>query len=1089
MSRSHLDCTRSICAGFLGLALIPAAFQTADAHLSIIRKGIEAAGDRTFFQRYGGALAAGDFNGDGVEDLASGAPFASDSGVERAGAVVVSWGSEHGLTHVGSTVHVATEFGVSTTEEAQFGYALAAADLNRNGFDDLIVAAPWEDVNGRADAGRIYFFLGSEDGLVPGPSFVQEDFGGVSLSDELFGAALLIDYLNNDIHQDLVVSSPGNTAERGGQIFIVDGTDFGPFGETRIIGPGSLGFSSQADRFGWALASGNLAGNTARELVVGAPRRTVGIDSYAGACFVLRGTAEGPSTSSAIYLDAGMTDEATPEAAFGMSLAVGSFFGPGVFETLVIGEPRAEVNGFEWAGRFHTIRGAEPGPDLSRTSVHDQSMYQGSNYWSDQFGLVLASGKFGGDTLSDDLFVGTPLDFGFDTNHEDSGSWLLLFGGPSGPGSHGYYTHFGQELLGDRTEERDELGSAGVIGDFDGSGRGNLAVSAAREGMVHIVAPWRQPQDYHCHSALAVDCDGDFIFSQKLFDELPMANASIIMAALIACERTQLSPSDPKYVSANHPVIVPEWAAELSPGHNYLEEGETIRYVDLIRVALMELGGDAVLTLADFLYPGEESGAQTLLKAEMNERAAQLGMLNTYFDRPCVFNAWEDPDDAEDHYTSAYDLYLLSKAAQENPLFSEYANLVQVQIQRQLPDEQPSLWYLDNWFLAAMRNSISSANGLKRGWTEGAGMATAFSASHQGENAYVATLGTPHGGGYGRTGIDLMNLALGSCAQLAQHTINPYRNGRSYHLHEPGLVSNGQTYGFSGAFTTLSGDVDVDIFPVPDGQAPETRGAAKLQRTSSHRLIPGTEAVLGIAPMETDLGTRVTNVSDGRIVIQVGGSNYVIPEGGSVVLPPKEDVGRWEIATATNTVADVLIEECYAFDFYHEFGGTPPGHPAFTARMIRETETGEDRFSFSIEWQSDGGRFAMGVRDADVVPRLPWDATREHATGRAPGFVEGSDAAVSIHTLPNPFVDQVRFAIQVPTDGGVGFDAPEVRIFDASGRNLQRLTARSSREAGAYDAVWDGRTAAGHRVSPGIYFYQVRRGSQILLDGRVVRMR
>ncbi|HKE50808.1 MAG TPA: integrin alpha [Actinomycetes bacterium] len=85
--------------------------------------------------RFGGAVAVGNFNGDGFGDLVVGVPFESVGAAERAGAVNVLYGSPQGVPGYGNQYLHQDRFGVGSSAESddQFGAALATGDFNGDG--------------------------------------------------------------------------------------------------------------------------------------------------------------------------------------------------------------------------------------------------------------------------------------------------------------------------------------------------------------------------------------------------------------------------------------------------------------------------------------------------------------------------------------------------------------------------------------------------------------------------------------------------------------------------------------------------------------------------------------------------------------------------------------------------------------------------------------------------------------------------------------------------------------------------------------------------------------------------------------------
>lgn len=108
-----------------------------------------------------------DFDGNGFDDVLTGAPGATISGIKGAGYVSVQYSSASGLSTTKRTVLHQNSSGVPGGAETGdgFGRAVASGDLDNDGYDDMIVGVPGEDVAGLSDAGGATVFWGSPTGL------------------------------------------------------------------------------------------------------------------------------------------------------------------------------------------------------------------------------------------------------------------------------------------------------------------------------------------------------------------------------------------------------------------------------------------------------------------------------------------------------------------------------------------------------------------------------------------------------------------------------------------------------------------------------------------------------------------------------------------------------------------------------------------------------------------------------------------------------------------------------------------------------------------------------------------------------------
>lgn len=206
---------------------------------------------------FGSDLIMGDFNGDGVDDLAA-AAFAEDVGAGLdAGSVNVLYGGEGGLTAAGDQFVTQATPGVPERPEGGdfFGSPLAAGDLDGDGRDELVAGVSNESVGVQAQAGAVYVMSGSPQGLVPGGGLLlTQDSEGVperAESQDHFGGGIAVGRFGRGPLGDLAIGAFGETLagqDRAGAVVALYGGQQGVgAGGAQLLVPGRSGMPGTAD--------------------------------------------------------------------------------------------------------------------------------------------------------------------------------------------------------------------------------------------------------------------------------------------------------------------------------------------------------------------------------------------------------------------------------------------------------------------------------------------------------------------------------------------------------------------------------------------------------------------------------------------------------------------------------------------------------------------------------------------------------------------------------------------------------------------------------------------------------------------------
>ena len=380
------------------------------------------------FDLFGEAVATGDFDGDGKDDMAVGVPREDVGGKPDAGAVNVIYGGSAGLTGDGNQIFTEDKEGLPTdaNNNEYFGTAVVSGDFDNDGRDDLAVGTRSQNVGTVKAAGQVVVLYGTAgDGLKAAGSqvFNQASIGVLGDAEEgdHFGEELAAGDFNGDGRDDLAVGTPDDSeaANLSGSVNVLYGN--GPAGLTTTGSdlwtqgsPGIGGVAEVGDGFGAALAAGDFGdfGDDGRgDLAIGVPGEDAGQVGSAGAVNVIYGSAIGLDANGDQLIDqntAGVFDDPEVADGFGAALAAGDLDDVNG-DDLLIGTPGEAVVDVAKAGTVHAIYSDATDLDPTTDEVWSQDTFgiADSADPSDVFGSALTVGDVDEDGVTDAV-VGAP---------------------------------------------------------------------------------------------------------------------------------------------------------------------------------------------------------------------------------------------------------------------------------------------------------------------------------------------------------------------------------------------------------------------------------------------------------------------------------------------------------------------------------------------------------------------------------------------------------------------------------------------------------------------------------------------------------
>lgn len=207
---------------------------------------------------------------------------------------------------------------------------------------------------------------------------------------------------------------------------------------------------------------------------------------------------------------------------------------------------------------------------------------------------------------------------------------------------------------------------------------------------------------------------GEVIYDKNSHERLPPASVTKVMTMLLIVEAVERGD-----ISLDDTVIASERAASFGGSCVFLEEGEKMSVAEMLKCICVVSANDCAVAMAEHLC-----GSEQAFVARMNDRARELGLKDTNF-KNCT-GLFED----DEHYTSAYDIAVMSRELIRHDMIKDYTTIWMDTIRGGefgLSNTNKLVYYYDG------------CTGLKTGFTEKAMYCLSATAEREGVE-YIAVI-------------------------------------------------------------------------------------------------------------------------------------------------------------------------------------------------------------------------------------------------------------------------------------------------------------------------------------------------------------
>ena len=247
---------------------------------------------------------------------------------------------------------------------------------------------------------------------------------------------------------------------------------------------------------------------------------------------------------------------------------------------------------------------------------------------------------------------------------------------------------------------------------------------------------WLIPEMLYAKSCILIDAPtGEVLFQKDADTILFPASTTKIMTLLLALEAGRLDET----------IIIPQSAANVAADSSLVPvyPGEQMQMYDLLHGLMIRSGNDAANAVAELICGSQEAFVQL-----MNQRAGELGMLNTHFVNP---HGYHD----ENHYSTARDLATLTRYGLTDPQFCRVVTCLEYTLPATEKRSPLTLQNTNEIFDPSSEYYIDGAAGVKSGYTSHAGFCYVGAVQRNGRTFIAVILGVP---GRNRGWLDLKKL-------------------------------------------------------------------------------------------------------------------------------------------------------------------------------------------------------------------------------------------------------------------------------------------------------------------------------------------